>query len=154
MENKNHQTKLGLHVSQRQLDSTKFQLLTLYPGTATHWSTLYAALKIVLGVRILVQPNLSYYFLGFTMVRKVYTASKKQGISEKIIFCIGELRTVFPMLKVIGKFIEELIEYLLKPDIWVMNSGTNIRRKTSEEKFRSSHGFISSFIKALPFTSY
>lgn len=148
MENKNHQTKLGLYVSQRQLDSTKFQLLTLYPGTATHWSTLYAALKIVLGVSILVQPNLSYYFLGFTMLQK------NKLVSEKIIFCICELRTVFPMLKVIGKFIEELIEYLLTPDIWVMNRGTNIRRKTSEKKFRSSLGFISSFIKALPCTSY
>ena len=154
MENKNHQTKLGLYVSQRQLDSTKFQLLTLYPGTATHWSTLYAALKIVLGVSILVQPNLSYYFLGFTMVRKVYTASKKQGSFRKNYLLHRWTTHSFPMLKVIGKFIEELIEYLLKPDIWVMNSGTNIRRKTSEEKFRSSHGFISSFIKALPFTSY
>ena len=89
------------------LPVTTCQGLPLYPGAPTDWSNLYAALKIVQGINVLVtRCQKTIVSLDLQLYAKCMQLREKQNINENFIFRLGELHVVFAMLKVIGKYIE------------------------------------------------
>ena len=84
------------------------QGLQLYPSPATDWFTLYVALKIVQGINVEVSGNQKTIVLfDLQLYSKAMQLRSRPEIRNCFIFLLGELHTVFAMLKVIGKCIEE-----------------------------------------------
>ena len=84
------------------------QILPLYPSSPTDWSTLYTSLKIVQNINVEVtKNNKTIVSFDLQLYSKAMQLRSRPEIREGFVFRLGELHTVFAMLRVIGKYIEE-----------------------------------------------
>ena len=84
------------------------QGLPLYPSPPTDWSTLYTSLKIVQGINIEVTGSAKTIIsFDLQLYSKAMQLRSRPEIRDHFVFRLGELHTVFAMLKVLGKYIEE-----------------------------------------------
>ena len=87
---------------------TSCNLLPLLPSSPTDWSNLYSALKIVQGINISITGNRrTIITLDLQLYAKCMQLREKKEIKDNFIFRLGELHTVFAMLKVLGKYIAQ-----------------------------------------------
>lgn len=86
---------------------TECQGLPLYPSPPTDWSALYTCLKMVQGINVVVSgKKKTIVTLDLQLYVKCMQLRKYEEIKDNYVFRLGELHTVFAMLKVLGKYIE------------------------------------------------
>ena len=90
------------------MNQTTCQGLPLLPASPTDWSNLYTALKLVQGINVSVADHpRTIVTLDLQLYAKCIQLRENKKVSENFIFRLGELHTVFAMLKVLGKYISE-----------------------------------------------
>ena len=85
---------------------SKFSSLPVMNGSPTDCPNHYTALKIVQNINITCTPQkYTIFSLDVQLYTKCIELQSKTEISNKFLFCLGELHVVFAMLKVLGKYI-------------------------------------------------
>ena len=93
--------------NQNHSQPTSCHGLPLYPSSPTDWLSLYTSLKIVQGINVSVTGSKrTIVTLDLQLYAKCLQLRKDREIYDNYVFRLGELHTVFAMLKVLGKYIE------------------------------------------------
>lgn len=84
------------------------QGMPLYPGSPTDWSNLYTSLKIAQGINVeSTGSKTTIITLDLQLYAKAMQLRAKNDIKTEFVFRLGELHTVFAMLKCLGKYVED-----------------------------------------------
>ena len=95
------------------------------PSPKIDWSIMYMALKVIQDINIEVTgERKNIISLDLQLYSKYMQLRSRHENHEEFVFRLGERHTVFAMLKVIGKYIEEsgLDKILVDSDIYRKNT--------------------------------